>query len=132
MSASAKVHMRRINLHAARSKEFPEGSDSHGYEFVAPLDGDGHIDLDLWKANRALCFVKRFWGDADPERGLLVHRAGGSGGSSWAFDYDFEKVGDEETGYHFGDHVFHPGEYVSIRDASGEMATFKVARVEKL
>jgi hypothetical protein len=29
---------KRIRLELARSKEFPEGSATHGYEFVAPLD----------------------------------------------------------------------------------------------
>jgi hypothetical protein len=34
--------LKRIRLHLARSKEFPSGSASHGYEFVAPLDSKGH------------------------------------------------------------------------------------------
>ena len=29
---------KRIRLNLARSKEFPQGSSRHGYEFVAPLD----------------------------------------------------------------------------------------------
>jgi len=32
--------LKRIRLNLARSKEFPVGSDQHGYEFVAPLDAD--------------------------------------------------------------------------------------------
>ena len=36
--------LKRIRLHLARSKEFPAGSADHGYEFVAPLDSNGHID----------------------------------------------------------------------------------------
>ena len=31
---------KRIRLNLARSKEFPQGSSKHGYEFVAPLDGN--------------------------------------------------------------------------------------------
>ena len=61
----------------ARSKEFPNGSARHGYEFVAPLDAKAHIDPALWRANRAHCGVRRFWGDAE-EFGKLVHRPGGS------------------------------------------------------
>jgi hypothetical protein len=34
--------LKRIRLHLARAKEFPSGSASHGYEFVAPLDSKGH------------------------------------------------------------------------------------------
>ena len=74
--------IRRITLQAARSKAYPEGSASHGYEIVAPLDEDGRIDVRAWRDNRALCTVKRFWGDETDLRGLLVHRAGGPGGSS--------------------------------------------------
>ncbi len=37
--------LKRIRLNLARSKEFPSGSDEHGYEFVAPLDADGHSAL---------------------------------------------------------------------------------------
>jgi hypothetical protein len=36
--------LKRIRLHLARSKEFPAGSADRGYEFVAPLDSNGHID----------------------------------------------------------------------------------------
>jgi hypothetical protein len=41
--------LKRIRLNLARSKEFPSGSDPHGYEFVAPLDADGRIDPQLWR-----------------------------------------------------------------------------------
>ena len=40
---------KRIRLNLARSKEFPQGSSRHGYEFVAPLDSNSHIDAELWK-----------------------------------------------------------------------------------
>ena len=58
--------LKRIRLNLARSKEFPSGSTSHGYEFVAPLDGSGHIDAKLWQQHREHCRVRRFWnGEAD-------------------------------------------------------------------
>ena len=44
--------LKRIRLHLARSKEFPAGSADHGYEFVAPLDSNGHIDPQLWQKDR--------------------------------------------------------------------------------
>src|SRR5205807_6172948 len=49
--------LKRIRLNLARSKEFPSGSDEHGYEFVAPLDADGHIDVELWRKYREHCGV---------------------------------------------------------------------------
>ena len=52
---------KRIRLNLARSKEYPSGSDRHGYEFVAPLDARGHIDPKLWQQYREQCGVRRFW-----------------------------------------------------------------------
>lgn len=121
---------KRIRLNLARSKEFPQGSSRHGYEFVAPLDSKGHIDADLWKQHRNHCRVRRFWeGEAD-EYGFLVHRPGGPEHGRWVFDYDQATESDDEIGYRFGTHVFQPGEYVSIRNEEGEMHTFQVATVE--
>ncbi|MBS9477359.1 hypothetical protein [Ancylobacter radicis] len=121
--------LQRIRLHLARSREFPEGSARHGYEFVAPLDGAGHIDLEAWKGQRALCTVTRFWGNDAHEHGHLVHRAGGANGATWVFDYEPEASEDDEAGYRFGDHAFAPGEYVSVREEDGDMHTFTVFSV---
>lgn len=126
----AVAMLRRIRLNLARSKAFPDGSARHGYEFVAPLDASGHIDVDAWRDARGECTVRRFWGNEAPERGFLVHRAGGAKGATWVFDYDQGDVDDDEAGYRFGDHAFAPGEYVSLRDEDGEMHTFRVVSVE--
>ena len=122
--------LKRIRLNLARSKEFPLGSVKHGYEFVAPLDGKGHIDAHLWQQHREHCGVRRFWSGEDDKIGRLVHKPGGAEHARWIFDYDVERVDDDEAGYRFGVHAFTPGEYVSIRDEDGEMHTFRVASVE--
>jgi hypothetical protein len=121
--------LKRIRLYLARSKEFPEGSARHGYEFVAPLDKAGHIDVDLWHKHRDHCRVRRFWG-GEEEHGFLVHKPGGPEHARWIFDYDQAKVDDDEAGYRFAVHAFRPGEYVSIRDEDDEMHTFQVMAVE--
>lgn len=126
----ATATLRRIRLNLARSKAFPDGSARHGYEFVAPLDEAGHIDLAAWREARGECTVRRFWGNERPERGFLVHRAGGARGATWVFDYDQGAEDDDEAGYRFGDHAFVPGEYVSLRDEDGDMHTFRVVAVE--
>ena len=120
--------LKTITLHAARSKEFPAGSIRHGYAFVAPLTEEGKIDAEAWKAHRGECFVHRFWADEPEMRGLLVHRPGGRGGASWAFELG-DGLADEEEGFRFGDHAFRPGEYVSLREEDGELMTFRVASV---
>ena len=62
-------------------------------------------------------------------RGLLVHRAGGLGGSTWAFEWKGgSKDEQEEEGFRFGDHAFRVGEYVSVREEEGQLLTFRVVR----
>ncbi|WP_298966618.1 hypothetical protein [uncultured Roseibium sp.] len=117
--------LKKIRLNLARTKEFPQGSARHGYEFTAPLDGTGHIDAALWKKERDHCRVRRFWGDEQEDIGHLIHRPGGS----WAFHYDIDGDDDDEAGYRFGAHAFNPGEYVSIKDEDGELHTFQVVTV---
>ena len=121
--------LKRIRLNLARSKEFPSGSARHGYEFVAPLGPDGHIDVDLWGQHRDHCRVRRFWA-GEEEVGRLVHRPRGKAEARWVFDYDQSSEDDDEAGYRFGSHAFAPGEYVSIRDEDGELHTFQVISVE--
>lgn len=120
----------RIRLEAARSKEHVEGAHDIAYEFMAPLTSDGFIDVDAWHNQRAHCFVHHIVKGKIEERGLLVHRAGGSGGARWAFQFDQNNVGDE--GYHFGSHAFRVGEYVSVRDQDDVLRTYRVANVVKL
>jgi hypothetical protein len=121
--------LKRIRLNLARSKAFPSGSARHGYEFVAPLDANDHIDVELWRKYRDHCGVRRFWADQE-EVGRLVHKPGGSEHARWVFDYDQAAEEDDEAGYRFGSHSFRNGEYVSIRDEDGEMHTFQVGSVE--
>jgi hypothetical protein len=120
------VQMRKIVLEEARAKGAPAGPGVHAYEFVAPLDEAGFINLEAWKKERVRCFVHRLEHRKIVERGLLVRRAGGVGGATWAFDYELGTTEDEEAGYRFGAHAFTPGEYVSIRDDEDELRTFKV------
>jgi hypothetical protein len=122
--------MKRIRLALARSKEFPYGSETRGYEFVAPLSADGHIDPELWQEHRAHCRVRRFWEGEDEQVARLVHKPGGSEHARWVFDYDPEALDDDESGYRFGAHKFVPGEYVSIRGKDAELHTFQVTSVE--
>lgn len=123
-------HLKRIRLNLARSKQFPSGSSRHGYEFVAPLDASGHIDVEEWRKHRDHCRVRRFWEGEPDEVGWLVHRPGGKEHARWVFDYDQTRTADDESGYRFGAHAFRPGEYVSIRDDEGDLHTFQVATVE--
>ncbi|HVV61358.1 MAG TPA: hypothetical protein VHD14_06325 [Pseudolabrys sp.] len=124
--------LKHIRLTLARSKEFPAGSTRHGYDVVAPLDEQNHIDLDAWKANRAKCIVRRFWEGEDDQSGLLVHKSGGVKHGRWVFDYDPKEQSDDEPGFLFGTHAFVAGEYVSVRGHDGQTHTFYVNSITPL
>jgi hypothetical protein len=121
--------LKRVRLELGRTKDFPNGSRSCGYEFTAPLDHESRLDPVGWKKHRDQCRVRRFWeGEAD-EIGHLVHRPGGG----WAFHYDIH--GDDnvdEVGYRLSKERFRPGEYVSIREQDGEMCTFRIITVQDI
>jgi hypothetical protein len=123
------IDLNRILLNLARSREFPHGSPRHGYDFIAPLDLQGHIDPLLWKKYRDYCRVRRFWAGEDDEVGLLVHKPGGAEYARWVFDYNPDEDDDDEAGYRFGSHAFLPGEYVSISGQDGKLNTFRVIAV---
>jgi hypothetical protein len=118
--------MKKIRLELARNPEFPEGNPNIGYEFVAPLNDSGRIDVEQWQANRGRCRVARFNRDAEEEIGHLVRKPGGS----WGFHYDIHGGSEvDDSGYRFGEHKFSVGEYVSLREEDDELRTYKVARV---
>ncbi len=120
------MSLERIRLELARDPQHPEGSNRHGYEIVVPLDSQGRIDLEAWKDQRKDCRVHRFWAGEEDEVGHMVRTRGGH----WAFHYDVDGDPDEdETGFRLGEHVFKPGEYVSIKEHDGEMRTFRVVSV---
>jgi hypothetical protein len=120
--------LKKIRLELARTHEHPDGDRNTGYEFTAPLDEMGHINADDWHKLKDRCRVRRFrQGEAD-DIGHLIRKPGGS----WAFHYDIQSdAEDDESGYRFGDHMFKPGEYCSIRE-DDELVTYRVLHVEPL
>jgi hypothetical protein len=117
--------LKTIRLNLARTKDFPNGSERHGYRFTAPLDASGHLDPEEWKKQRDRCRVVRFWGGEEEDIGHLVHRPGGS----WGFRYDLSGDEGDEAGFKLSAHQFTRGEYVSIRDEDGDLHTFLVASI---
>ncbi len=112
--------LQRIRLELARTPEFPEGSSEHGYEFVAPLTTEGHIDPKAWAESKERCRVSRFSGQ-EVENGMLRHV-----GHGWRFDYDGRSTEDDEPFFKLDRHALTPGAYVSITEHDGVMRPFKV------
>jgi hypothetical protein len=111
-------------MELARNRDFPQGSQHHGYLLHAPLNRDGRLDLDEFEAGRNRAVVEEFWGDIDPKRGKLLHR----NRSLWSFSFG---ANDEEPIFHFSDLCFVPGEYLTVRDLSGKDLIFRVTSVTR-
>jgi hypothetical protein len=118
------MKLNRIRLALARTSEFPEGSHRHGYEFIAPLTSNAHIDVKIWKDVKTICKVIRFWGDEEREVGILRHVRGG-----WRFDYDPDSENDDEPFFKLDSHALEPGAYVSITEHDGVQRPFRVTSV---
>ena len=115
--------LHRIRLELARTPDFPQGSPDHGYEFLAPLTADGHIDAKAWKDVKERCEVTRFWA-GELEMGLLRHVGGG-----WRFDYKARDDADDEPFFKLDRHPLTPGAYVSITEHDGVQRPFRVTSV---
>lgn len=120
--------LRHIRLLLAREKAHPQGALDHGYDIVAPLSPDGHIDAEAFKKCKDVCRVRRFRPDEDDAIGKLRHGPGGR----WYFDYDDTKTSDDEAGFRFSEEKFELGEYVSIQEDDGVFHTFTVTKVQPL
>ena len=114
----------RVILRLARNPDagFPDGDDHYGYVIQAPLDKDGLLDADLWRAHKADCTVRRFHPLEAASDGWLRIR-----GENWYFWYDEADEGPEEPLFKLGAHQLRPGEYVTVREGDGDVLTFRVA-----
>lgn len=116
--------LRIIRLQLGRTKDRPEGDAQCGYEFMAPLTGDGHLDADAFKAVKADCRIRRFWSGEKQEHGMLRHL----GPDRWVFSYA-PGPDDDEPAFKLDKHRFVVGEYVSITEHDGITRPFKVVSV---
>ncbi len=124
--------LKRVRLDLARDHDFPNGSHAHGYDFIAPIDDQGHLLAAEWREQRDRCRVRRFWAGRPDEIGHLVHKRGGSHGATWAFDYDPKSSNDDEPGFKLEQHRLVPGEYISITEHDGVQRTFFIKAVVDL
>ncbi len=120
------MSLKKIRLELARTPEFPDGSPRHGYDFVAPLDGKGHLDPAGWAKTHAACTVRRFWNSQPDEHGRLIHHRGGQ----WAFSYQDGEPEEDEPIFRFDKHHFAVGEYVTVTEHDGVARPFRVAEIK--
>ena len=116
--------MHEIRLELARDHDYPQGSPRHGYVLRAPLDAEGRLDREAWRADATACTVQRFWEGEEDRHGRLVH-----GRHGWIFTYGGDD--EDEPLYRLGDHVLKTGEYLSVSEPDGVLRTFRVVKVTR-
>lgn len=119
------MSLQHVRLTLARNQDFPSGSPRHGYDLVVPLDAEGMLDAEAWKAHPKSCKVRRFWADEEERHGLLRHI-----GRGWVIDYDATTREGDEPFFKLDRHSLKAGEYVSVTEQDGELLTFRVDVVE--
>ena len=118
------MSLKKVRLELARTKEAPEGDPACGYEFVVPLDKDGHFDPTEWHKRPAACTVRRFWRHSDDERGRLIHTRG----KKWVFSYA-PGDDDDEPLFKFDRHTLVENEYVSVTEHDGVTRPFRIVSI---
>jgi len=114
-----------IRLELGRSTGLPSGDAGHGYEFIAPLDAEGHLDADHWESDKRHCGVRMFRrGQAD--RHGMLRRVG----RGWRFDYDPRGKSDDEPVLRLDRHVIAPGLYLTITEEDGNQRPFRIVSVQ--
>jgi hypothetical protein len=113
-----------IRLELGRTSSAPKGDPQHGYEFVAPINRDGHLDAAEWAAKKARCGVRAFRPGQADRRGML--RLVGRG---WRFDYLPGRTDDDEPFFRLDRHIIAPGLYVTITEDDGIERPFKIVAV---
>jgi hypothetical protein len=120
----ARMTLYSVRLHLARTKESPGGDPLHGYDFIAPLNTEGHLDAEEWRRSKDRCVVRRFAPREGDQRGRLLHV-----GKGWHFDYDTKRRDDDEPLFKLDRHLIKQGEYVSLTEHDGVSRPFKIASV---
>jgi hypothetical protein len=114
-----------IRLELGRTADAPQGDANHGYEFVAPLNSDGHLDIAEWAAKKDRCGVRSFRPGHVERKGMLRHV-----GRGWRFDYLPGRTDDDEPFFKLDRHIIAPGLYVTITEEDGIERPFRIAAVK--
>jgi hypothetical protein len=117
-------NFRRVRLELAREPNNPEGDATTAYVLTMPLDEQDRLDVKTAQQHRDALTVVRMRHDAEPVRGVLQRRPGGS----WALHYEGSEARpeDDDPAYRLEQHRFTVGEYVTIMEEDGEH-TYRVA-----
>lgn len=113
-----------VRLELGRSQDVPEGDRRYGYEFIAPLDRHGHLDVAEWREKKEKCGVRGFRPAKNDRKGMFCHV-----GQGWKFDYNPSQQDQDEPIFRLDRHTIAPGLYISITEEDGVQRPFKIAAV---
>ena len=113
-----------VRMELGRTLDTPAGDARHGYEFVAPLNRQGHLDSAEWAMEKDRCGARNFRPGHAERRGMLRHV-----GRGWRFDYLPGRTDDDELFFRLDRHVIAPGLYVTITEEDGVERPFKIVAV---
>jgi hypothetical protein len=117
----------RIKLTLGRTREAPNGDPRHGYEFIAPLNAQGHVDALAWTQCREHCVVRSFRPGQADKQGHLRHL-----GHGWRFDFGPERAGADEPLFKLDKHLIARNLYLTITEDNGVQQPFRIVAVTPL
>jgi hypothetical protein len=115
-----------VRIALARTPQFPQGSSSHAYELIVPLDEHNRIDQAMFKAFPARASVQHVVPSRPAKRGAILLRNG-----RYAFSYAPGDA-DDEAIYHLENHPLGVGDYVTIMEPGEEAQPYRVESVTPL
>lgn len=115
-----------IRLERARDPDGREVSAVDAYEFIAPLTGEGYIDLDAWEEAAPYCTLRRCRRDGSVRLGALIRTDRGE----WTFSYRSGGE-DNEYIYRFASLAFVPGECLTITQDDETDHFYRVASITR-
>jgi len=122
------MQLTRVIMILARNPGYPDGDSARGYALVAPLDSDGRLDVELWRAHKEACTVRRFSPLKDEiADGWITNRGG-----HWFFHYDEAHEGPDEPVHRLADHQLRIGDYVAIKEHNEDTLTYIVSETQKV
>jgi len=113
-----------VRIELGRTADAPAGNARHGYEFVAPLNRQGHLDSAEWAIEKDRCGARSFRPGHAERRGMLRRV-----GRGWRFDYSPDRTDDDQPFFRLDRHVIAPGLYVTITEEDGIERPFKIVEV---
>jgi hypothetical protein len=113
-----------IRLELGRTDIAPKGDACHGYEFVAPLDRNDHLDAAEWASLKDKSGVRSFLPEHAERMGNLRYA-----GHGWHSEYYPSRMDDDESFSKLDRHIIAPGLHVTIAEKDGSQRPIQFSAI---